>query len=398
MLAGLCRRFGSLHLELAEDAVQTAQLRALEVWPTRGWPDVPGAWLRTVAANAVLEDLRRQAGIALEAQLGRGGLEALHSEEPCVGNGGSELQDDEHSLSLLFAVSRAQVSEPSRIAFALRALLGFEVEQIAARMFATAGTTYKRIERARAWWHAHRPDFLEPPGPVCLDERPDVHAVLYALFTEDYLPSVPFAGLDRGTCESTLRLAELLYERPYGRCPEGAALCALMHLHLARSAARQNQGGGLLLLAEQDRGAWDPARIAAGLDWLEQSIEGTAATRYHAEAGIAAEHALAPTCAATRWDRIDELYGLVDSPIHLLNRAIARAEWLGPLAGLRLLEEWTPPAWLVRSPWWPAVNADLHRRAGHTAEAERWTQKALQAAQTPAIRTLLARRLQSPVE
>ncbi len=396
LLAGLCRRFGSQHLERAEDAVQAALLRALESWPTRGWPDAPRAWLRTVATNALLEDLRRHGGTALEAQLGPGGLEALPIDGLSCQPAAAEPPDPEDVLALLFAVSRAKVSQPGRIAFALRALLGFEVEQIAERMFATPASTYKRLERARAWWQVHRPDFAAPLGPARPGELADVHALLYTLFTEGYLPSVAAMDPDRGTCESALRLAELLHERPLGRCPEGAALCALMQLHLARMAGRQDPGGDLLLLAEQDRGTWDRALIAAGLGWLERSASGEAVTRYHAEAGIAAEHALAPTYTATRWERIDELYGLLDSPIHRLNRAVARAEWRGPLAGLSLLTEWAPPAWLLRSPWWPAVQADLHRRAGHRVEADRWTQEALRSAQTPAIRALLARRLQAP--
>jgi predicted RNA polymerase sigma factor len=34
-------------------------------------------------------------------------------------------------------------------------------------------------------------------------------------------------------------------------------------------------------------------------------------SRYHAEAGIAAEHGLAPSFAQTRWDRIVECYALL---------------------------------------------------------------------------------------
>ena len=95
-------------------------------------------------------------------------------------------------------------------------------------------------------------------------------------------------------------------------------------------------GGGLLLLEEQDRSRWDEHEIHTGLSWLARSAEGQAFSRYHAEAGIAAEHCLARAFAETRWDRIAECYALLErlapSPIHTLNRAVATAEWRGPAA------------------------------------------------------------------
>ena len=51
LVAGLCRVLGPAHLELAEDVVQEAMLRALRVWPTEGVPDEPHAWVFRVARN-----------------------------------------------------------------------------------------------------------------------------------------------------------------------------------------------------------------------------------------------------------------------------------------------------------------------------------------------------------
>src|SRR6185436_14537741 len=110
------------------------------------------------------------------------------------------------------------------------------------------------------------------------------------------------------------------------------------------------------------------------LAWLARSAEGETFSRYHAEAGIAAEHCLAPTFSETRWERIVDCYELLErlapSAIHTLNRAIALAECQGPKAGLDLLEGLAPPSWLAGSWLWAAVLADLHRRAGHRALAE----------------------------
>ena len=109
--------------------------------------------------------------------------------------------------------------------------------------------------------------------------------------------------------------------------------------------------------------------IQVGLSWLARSAEGECFSRYHAEAGIAAEHCLAPSFAETRWDRIVECYALLErlapSAIHTLNRAVAVAEWRGPVDGPRGARGAEPPSWLAGSYLWAAVLADLHRRCGH---------------------------------
>jgi RNA polymerase sigma-70 factor (ECF subfamily) len=127
-----------------------------------------------------------------------------------------------------------------------------------------------------------------------------------------------------------------------------------MHLHAARTTARRDGSGGLLLLEEQDRAAWDQDEIARGLSWLARSAHGASFSRYHAEAGIAAEHCLAPSFAQTRWDRIVECYALLErlapSALHTLNRAVATAEWRGPAAGLAVLEGAEPSSGLSEVP------------------------------------------------
>ena len=61
LVSTLTRIFGAAHLDLAEDVVQEAMLRALRRWPFEGIPERPAAWLHTVAHNAALDRLRRDA-------------------------------------------------------------------------------------------------------------------------------------------------------------------------------------------------------------------------------------------------------------------------------------------------------------------------------------------------
>src|SRR5438034_8121192 len=60
LVAALTRIFGVHNLALAEDVVQDAFCRALEVWKVRGIPDNPAAWLMTTAKNRALDVIRRE--------------------------------------------------------------------------------------------------------------------------------------------------------------------------------------------------------------------------------------------------------------------------------------------------------------------------------------------------
>jgi RNA polymerase sigma-70 factor (ECF subfamily) len=130
---------------------------------------------------------------------------------------------------------------------------------------------------------------------------------------------------------------------------------------------------------------------------LERSATGDVFSRFHAEAGIAAEHCLAPAYPETRWQEIADLYAMLErrapSPLHTLNRSVAVAEWQGPDAGLAVLKGLAPPAWLYGSYLWDAVLADLHRRAGNSEIARQHRERALSSAPTDAVRELLRRRL-----
>ena len=131
--------------------------------------------------------------------------------------------------------------------------------------------------------------------------------------------------------------------------------------------------------------------------WLARAAEGDVFSRFHAEAGIAAEHCFAPSFAETRWNEIADLYAMLQridpSPIHTLNRAVAVAEDQGPRAALATLEGVVPPAWLDGHYMWDAVLADLHHRAGNNVKADSHRELALTAAPTEAVRQLLQRRL-----
>jgi RNA polymerase sigma-70 factor (ECF subfamily) len=393
LVAILSRQFGLHRLEAVEDAVQGALMTALESWSRAGVPENPEAWLYRVARNNVLGELRQRA--RHDSILDRHGEAAAEDADPAMPMlSEAQIQDD--LLRMLFVCCDEDLPVESQRVLALKTLCGFDVREIAHRLFMSEAHVYKRLARARARFQ-ERPLPLEGLSQEQYASRLEaVQQILYVLFTEGYLSSHAEAAIRQELCDEALRLTRLLAEHPVGQTPETCALLALMYLHAARLKARQDDCG-LLLLEEQDRSLWDQRMIQTGLEWLAQSARGERLSRFHAEAAIAAEHCLAPTFEQTRWDKVAENYALLEqlapSALHRLNRAVATAEWQGPTAGLAVLEGFAPPSWLAISYLWAAVLADLHGRSGNTSMAQQYRDNAIRAAPNAAVQKLLQRRL-----
>jgi len=395
LVATLVRRVGVQHIEMIEDAVQASLMKAIDVWTRKGQPENPSAWLYKVALNEVLNELRQR--------WNHHDLLAQHVHELPQNNFEStELQTlenviEEDTLRMLFVCSDPLIAEEAQLVFALKNLCGFSVAEISLRLFTTKANIYKRLARARKGLKKTNSLHIEMTPAAQQERLPAVLKILYLLFTEGYLSSHPKIALRKELCFDAIRLTILLAAHPIGNAPETAALLALMHLHVSRMSARENATGGLLLLEEQDRSLWDRQQIHIGMQWLAKSAEGQEFSRYHAEAGIAVEHCLAPSFTDTKWEKIIEYYDLLEhispSPVHLLNKAIALSQWQGAKAGLELVLSMKAPLWLKTSYLWTAVLADLYRQLGHVKEAEFYREKAIGKAPNQAVKKLLKRRL-----
>ncbi|MBX9719174.1 MAG: hypothetical protein K2X36_10090 [Microbacteriaceae bacterium] len=95
--------------------------------------------------------------------------------------------------------------------------------------------------------------------------------------------------------------------------PEVLALLALELFQHSRAATRLDAAGDLILLEDQDRARWNALAIAEASRTLavaERTLQhlDTPTGPYLLQAQIAAEHATAPTAAATNFARIATLY------------------------------------------------------------------------------------------
>jgi RNA polymerase sigma-70 factor (ECF subfamily) len=199
-------------------------------------------------------------------------------------------------------------------------------------------------------------------------------------------------------CLDALRLTELLLDDRATRHADAHALAALVCFNTARLPTRVDEHGIFVPLEEQDRGRWNRGLVERGLVHLARSAVGDHLSRWHLEAGIACEHAIAPSVRETDWNRIAALYDLLlersPSPVVALNRALAVAEHSGVDEGRRALAALAGDGKLREYPFYWAARADLERRAEQRSAARSSYERAIALSRSPAERVSYQRRLQ----
>ncbi|GAA2083516.1 sigma factor-like helix-turn-helix DNA-binding protein [Kitasatospora saccharophila] len=367
VLAALLRRHAGA-FDACEDAVQEALLAAAEQWPRDGRPDNPRGWLVTVASRRLVDLVRSdRARREREERLFLATPQSELLGRPADADPDADRDD---SLALLFLCCHPALTAPSRIALTLRAVGGLSTAQIAAAFLVPEATMAQRISRAKQTIRGSGLPFALP-GPAEADGRlREVLQVLYLVFNEGYTATAGDGLTAPALSDEAIRLTRLLH-RLLPRDAEVMGLLALMLLTDARRPARTGPDGGLVPLAEQDRGRWDAAAIAEGTALVERALPAGRVGPYQLQAAIAALHDEAPDVAATDWPQILALYDLLlrvaPGPVPALNRVVALAEVRGPAAALKELDALAGE--LDRNHRYHAVRGELLLRTGDAPAA-----------------------------
>ncbi len=399
LVAALTRIFGVQNLALAEDVVQDAFCRAVEVWRFRGVPENPSAWLMATAKNRALDVLRRERTARTFApEVGR----LLQSEwtlAPVVQElfAANAIKDD--LLRMMFSCCHPRLPEEAQVALVLHILCGFSVDEIASAFVSSHASIEKRITRAKKVLASSKRLF-DVTAPADFSARlPAVHQALYLLFNEGYHGASAEAAVRSELCREAIRLAAILLEHPLGATPATYALSALMCLNAARVPARVDASGNLNALVDQDRSLWDQELVDDGLKLLALSATGSQLTEFHIEAAIASVHATAARTEDTDWGRIISLYDSLmtirPSPIVALNRAIAVAQRDGPERGLDEIRTIEDRNRLSAYPFYSAALGELELRRGNHETAREHFQAALGLARNPMERRFLDQRMKA---
>jgi len=370
------------NFDIAEEVVQDSLVTALERWPEQGIPDNPGAWLMTTARRRAIDLLRRDRRYAEKVAL---------LERSIVPGDRAEADD---RLRLIFTCCHPALPQEAQVALTLRAVAGFTTQEIAAAFLVNEPTMAQRIVRAKRKIVAANIPYRVPEGAELPARLEAVLAVLYLMFNEGYLSRGPAAGMRRDLAEDALWLTSLV-DRLLPNQAEVLGLLALMKLNLARSAARFDAAGEMVLLPDQDRSRWDRDAIAEGVRTLDTAALLRRPGPYQLQAAIAAVHAEASSWEATDWAQVVALYDALlrgaDTPVVRLNRAVALSHVRGAEEALGEVNDLAIA--LGDYHLFHATRAELLDELGEAALAREARRRALELCQNPAERALLLRKL-----
>ena len=375
-------------IQIAEDALQTACLKASRVWPSKGIPDSPEGWLYTVAKRSLL-DVARHDQHRSQPHLQATVADSLSATESS--DEGSQPIPDER-LKLIFTCCHPALNNQAQVALTLKTLCGLTSREIARAYLVSESTMQQRLVRAKKKIR-HAGIAYRVPEPHELDERMEaVLETLYLIFNESYtaFEGQTLSRADLGN--EAVRLARLLHQLLPD--PRSAGLLALMLMHQARDSARSTSDNPYICLEDQDRGLWDQSKISEGRNLVLTALAQAKPDKYQIQAAISAVHCEAQSWDETDWPQIlllySTLYHLEPNPVVKLNALVALArsgELDSALEQMRALSDD-----LTEYQPFHAAMADLLATAGDVEGALSFYESAIKLSNNQAERQFLQKR------
>ena len=376
----------------AEDALGDAFLTALKIWPEKGIPAKPEAWLLLTARRRLIDAARRtQTHAKLLNTLNFRGFET--SIEPPE----EEISVPDERLKLLFICAHPAIDIAIRTPLMLQTVLGLNAAQIASAFLVAPSTMGQRLVRAKAKIRDAGIPFKLPDANKLPSRLEAVLDAIYAAYTTGWDNITGSDPRHRGLVDEAIWLARLCVQL-LPHAPEARGLLALMLYCKSRHQARRTTTGDYVPLSEQATTLWSQPMIKEAERELAQASTYQQLGRFQLEAAIQSVHAQRAVTQTTDWDSLAQLYeGLIQvSPTMgaLVGHAAAIAQAKSSEVGLLQLN--TLPVERVKNyqPYW-ALKAHLHQKARQADAAHQAYLRAIGLTEDPAIRAFLIRQSES---
>ncbi|MEL7507588.1 MAG: DUF6596 domain-containing protein [Cyanobacteria bacterium J06554_1] len=374
----------SQDITAAEDALGDAFLKALSIWPDRGVPDNPEAWLLVTARRRLIDIVRRsQTHTKLLSTLNLTGLTT-----PDVLD---ELSFPDERLKLLFICAHPAINVAIRTPLMLQTVMGLNAAQIGSAFLVAPTTMGQRLVRAKAKIRDAGIPFTLP-NPQELPERLEaVLEAIYAAYTTGWDTVTGGDPRHKGLADEAIWLAQLCVQLLPDE-PEARGLLALMLYCSSRHRARRTSTGDYVPLSEQDTTLWSQPMIQQAECELRNASTFGKLGRFQLEAAIQSVHAQRAVTQRTDWQTLAQLYtGLIQvSPTigARVGHAVAISETQGIRPSLALLNAMPPKAIQNYQPYW-ALRAHLLAQLGDESAAHQAYLQAIGLTEDAAIREYL---------
>ncbi len=373
----------------AEDALGEAFAAALRTWARDGVPDNPAAWLLTAARRRQTDSLRRETRAAGETHL------QLIADEIAAAAAEPESIPDRR-LALMFACAHPAIERGMRAPLILQTILGLTAEDIAAAFLIPPAAMGQRLVRAKTRIRDAGIPFDVPEQEELAERLEAVLDAIYAAYSKGW-NEVGDAGAPEIAGEAVW-LARLVVSLLPDE-PEAKGMLALMLSAEARRPARRDAASAYVPLEQQDTSLWDESQIALAEQLLHEASQVGPTGRYQLEAAIQSAHTARRLTGIANWPIVvtlyDHLLAITNSPVVVLNRAVALAEVEGVEAALRgpIASLAADKRMLGYQPYW-AARGHLLARAGQAAEATEAFTVAIGLTTDKAVRAYLEKRVE----
>ena len=377
----------SRDIAAAEDALSDAFASALRVWPEKGVPANPEAWLLTTARR-VLGHGARHAKVRERA-----GDALIMAYEEAAARSLGAFPDER--LKLLFVCNHPAIDPAMRTPLMLQTVLGLDAARIAAAYLVPAETMGQRLVRAKSKIRRAGIAFTLPDPEAIDSQLSDILQAIYTAFGTGWDERFEGDGdtaSPAGLAAEAIFLGELVVSL-VPTDPEAKGLLALMLYADARCGARRSEDGRFVPLSEQDTRLWNRERILRAETLLTAAAREGRLGRYQCEAAIQSVHCQRAVTGTVNWPALARLYDRLIEVAPSLGAEVARVAVLVEMgqaeAALAALDKLPERRIENYQPYWVA-RARALALAGNDDAARAARERAIVLTEDPSIRAFLA--------